>query len=398
MAKKIKGIDIILGGHDHIQTPNPLIVNQTIIVHSGHYLGSMGKLELSFDPKTHHVKLENENYIQEIGSDIAEDSTIYSYIQESVSRLDSFIQQYTNGQFTDIQEYVLQSTFDVKKDADFKETTIGNFLTDAMRIEAGKITGDKVDLAFQGNGVIRGDIIPGTQPWSKGKFDFFDMVTLLGLGKGPDHSPAYPMVSCYLTEGEIFNALEATIMLSQLYGDMFFLQVSGIKFTYDPGKSMWLKIPFINTPIPASKAVKSVFLYTGEGRQDNSKNYIELHRHGKRLYHVVTDYYVASFLPMVGKVLPKLKITFKDKAGNEKSLDECVIHQADGKEFKSWQSSVLYAKELGEIPPDYQKTQGRIVQQAGIPLRVWSYSVLALVLLGIIYLVKRLLSRKKNKA
>lgn len=398
MAKKIKGIDVILGGHDHIKTPEPEIVNNTIIVHPSYYLQYVGQLELAFDPQTKKVRLANgdtgTDYLQPLGFDIPEDSTIAALIQEATTELNTFLQTYTHDQFKDIAETVITSDFDVKKDADFKETTIGNFVADAMRLEASKITGERVDFAIQGNGVIRGDILTGTQAWSKGKFSLFDLLTLSGLGSGPDKSAGYPMVSCYLTEKEIFNVLEVTAMLSQVYGDIFFLQVSGLKYTYDPGKSMWLKIG--STPIPATMAVKSAYLYTGEGAQDDSDNYTELKRDGDRLFHVVTDYYLAAFLPMVGEVLPKLEIVFKDKDRNKKTLDQCIIYQQDGKEFKVWQAVAMYAQGLGKMPEAYAATQNRIIKEEGIPLKVWTITAIVILILAIIWGIRKLVKRKKK--
>ncbi len=389
MAKKIKGLDIILGGHDHIQTPEPIYIGQTLIFHPDHYLKYLGQLDFEFDAETGKFELTNQNYFHALTSDIPEDSVIAQIIHTAKQELDSILYRSSKQQFGDVGQSIIQSDFDLIKDADYKETTIGNFITDAMRLEALKVTGARVDVAIQGNGVIRGDILTGTESWSKGNFALFDMLTMLGLGKGPDKSAAYPMVSCYLTEKEIFNAMEATTMLYQMYGDMFFLQVSGIRYTYDPGKSIWMKIPFTNTPIPATKAIKSIHLYTGEGIQDDSGNYIELDRNGDRLFHVVTDYYVASFLPLVGEVLPKLGIAFKDKDGNEKSLDEIVIKNEDGSEFKGWQALALYAHELEKMPDIYQETQNRITKEEGIPLKVWSYTILCILLAGIVWGIEK---------
>jgi 5'-nucleotidase/UDP-sugar diphosphatase len=401
MAKKIKGLDIILGGHDHINTEKPLFVNNTIIVHSDYYLRHFGELELAFDTETKKIKLLNDEngtpFLHALSADIPEDSTVASMIQTSTDELNTFLTSYTNGQFNRIDTTIIVSAFDVAKDAEYKETTIGNFVSDAMRLEGSKIIGERIDIAIQGNGVIRGDIITGELDSTKGQFSLFDMLTLTGLGAGPDHSAGYPMVSCYLTEKEIFNVLEVTAMMSQVYGDMFFLQVSGLKYTYDPGKSLWLKIPILNTPIPATMAVKSVFLYKGEGAQDNSDNYIELKRDGDRLFHVVTDYYLAKFLPMVGKVLPKLEISFKNKDGKKVSLDDCVVHQKDGKEFKVWQAVSMYAQELKQMPTIYKDTQNRITKEEGIPLKVWTITALVLLLLLIIFGVRKFKNRKKTK-
>jgi len=400
MAKKIEGVDVILGGHDHISTPEPEIVNGTIIVHPSYYLQYVGQLELAFDPATKKVRLANKDtgtsYLQPLDASVPEDTTIARIIDECTNELNFFIQDYTKGQFKDIRETVIKSDFAVKKEQDFVETTIGNFVADAMRLEGSKITGQRVDFAIQGNGVIRGDVIPGIKEWSKGNFALFDLLTLSGLGSGPDKSPGYPMVSAYLTEKEIFNVLEVTAMLSQVYGDIFFLQVSGLKYTYDPGKSMWLKIPYLNTPVPATMAVKDVQLYVGDGIQKDNGEYIQLDRNGDRLFHVVTDYYLAAFLPMVGEVLPKLEITFKDKNRKVRTLDECVVHH-DGKEFKIWESVAMYAQRMGQMDELYKAPQGRITTEKGIPLVVWTITALVLLILAILFGIRKLIRWRKSR-
>lgn len=399
MAKKIKDIDVILGGHDHIQTPKPEVVNNTIIVHPSFYLQYVGQLELGFDPNTKKVRLLNDelgiSYLQALDSSIPEDSTIAAMIHQATDELNVYLKSYSGDRFQEISENVINTKFDVKKDAEFKETTIGNFIADAMRIKGSEATGERVDIAIQANGVIRGDILKGRNAWSNDQFALFDLLAIAGLGSGPDGSAGYPMVSCYLTEKEIFNVLEVTSMLSQVYGDNFFLQISGIKYTYDPGKSMWWKIPFTNTPIPATKAVKSVYLYQGDGIQDDSDQYIELKRDGTRLFHVVTDHYLAAFLPMVGEVLPKLEIKFKDKDGQTKKLDDCIV-QFEGKEFKIWQSVAMYAQDLKDMPKAYEQTQNRIVKEEGIPLKVWTIAVLILIVVGIFLGIRKLLRLKRK--
>lgn len=398
MAKKISGIDVILGGHDHIKTAEPEVVNNCMIVHSGYYLQYLGLLDFSFDTQSGQLKYLNPesktDYLQPLDFGIPEDSSVAAMINVYKDSLNAFINGFTKGRFTDIQKSVIQSDFSLVKHKDLAETTIGNFVVDAMRFVGTEISGDKVDFAFQGNGVIRGDIMPGVMKETKGNFSLFDLLTISGLGTGPDKQPGYPLVSLYLTEKEIYNILEVTALLSQIKGDNFFLQMSGLRSTYDPGKSMWLTIPFINQPIPAVRAVKSAELYRGAGIQKTDGSYRMLDRNGKKLYHVVTDYYLAAFLPMVGEVLPALEIKFKDKNGKEISVEESIL-QYEGREFKVWEAMAMYANQLKTMPLEYKEPQKRIVEEKGIPLSVWSWSVIGLVLAIIIFAIFRWRKRKK---
>lgn len=396
LAKKVKGIDIILGGHYHILTEKPIVVNNTYIFHPSYFFRNLGHYVFEYDNSTKKLSILEHNNIT-MDYSIEEDSVIAKKVEELTLGLNEHLTSYTNGLFTDIKQVNATTSFALER-VEFDEFGLGNFVTDAMRFMGEKITGEKVDFAFQGNGVIRSDLYPGAMPWSEKMISFFDLATVSGLGKGPDNMPGYPMVSVYLTEQEIVRATQVTSVLHQIYGDIFFLQFSGLRYTYDPGKALWLKVPFLNLPIPANKAVKSVEKYTGSGIQD-TEEYVKLSPDGDKLYHVVSDYYIASFLPMVGEVLPKLKIVLKDKNGNPfESVEDAIVFKADGQEFKIWEAVSMYAKEFydkGEdIPAYYAQKQGRINQEKGVPLYVWSYLVLGLLILGVLYLLKRLFIRK----
>lgn len=407
LAEQVNNIDILLGGHDHYQTLEPIIKNNTIILHSSYYLKYLGMLELSYDTTTQTLELLNEanNTPWQIPLDasIPEDPSIKIKIDQYTKKLNDFVALFTDSSFTDVFAPILETEFPLKKHHPLVETTVGNFLTDAMRLEAENVTGERVHLAIQANGVIRGDIIPGTMEWSKNHVSFIDLVTIAGLGSGPDQKAGYPMVSLYLTAEEIYNVFEIASLLSILMGDTYFLQISGMKYEYDPGKATWLTIPAANIPVPAYRAVKGVWIYEGEGIQ-NEEGYQFLDRDSDGLFHLVADHYLTSFLPMVGEILPKLKLVLKDKEGNPLELDQSIIYE-NGYELKVWEALARYAVSLEKgsngmpvIPDDYRAVQDRIMKTTGIPLYVWSYTGLAGVLTGLVlgigWLVKKLRKRR----
>jgi 5'-nucleotidase / UDP-sugar diphosphatase len=394
LARKVSGIDIILGGHDHIKTEEPELVNGTLIFHPSYYTQKLGVYEFAYDDNnTLNVvnQQKQQPFLVDIDSSIEEDSTVNAMILSYKDALNQFIADYTDSLFYDIQQTVLKSVFSMKKEKSMQESTIGNFVADAMRIVTEEVTGEKVDFAFQANGVIRGSVVPGSMPWAQEKVSFFDLVTVSGLGSGPDNKPGYPLVSVYLTEKEIFNVLEATAMLTQIYGDIFFLNASGLQFTYDPGKSLWMKIPFLNLPLPANKAIIKAQKYEGEGLQQGN-SFKDLNNNSEQLYHVVTDYYIASFLPMVGNLLPNLSITLKNKNGEAVDIDETII-QYKGREFKVWEAVARYSAKFysaGKLPEYYASTNARIVEERGVPLYVFSYVALITLLILILFLVVKL--------
>ena len=114
---------------------------------------------------------------------------------------------------------------------------------------------------------------------------------------------------------------------------------------------------------------------------------------------MVTDYYIAGFLPLVGDVVPNLAVELKNEHGEPVELDETVITNEDN-ELKVWQAVLQYtlSHELGEnglpvIPADYETTQDRMRQVQTLPIWIWPALILFLIVSVIIYFFRR---RKKS--
>lgn len=397
LAEAVSGIDLILGGHDHLSTDPPHQVKDTIIMHSGSYLQTIGHLDLAFNSATGKLRLRNSDsatpFIHEIDHRITEDPVIASLTEGFIKELNRFVSDYTNGTFTDMRQTVARSDFPLIKHQPLCETTVGNFIADAMRIEAEVVTGDKVDFAIHANGIIRGNITPGTATQSHGNIAFMDLVATSDLGSGSDGKPGYPLVSIYLTEAEVLNALEIAALLPVLWGDIFFLQFSGLRYVYDPARVFWLRIPFLNKPLPAYCSVLTAEKFTGDGIQDDH-SYTKLQIGGTKLYHLVTTHYLATYLPMVGQKLPRLTVVPKDKQGNPIALDQAII-RLNNRELKLWEAVVRYSQSfatassrIGVIPDYYRQTASRIVIGHGTSLWLWP-GIAAFVIAGVLLMILR---------
>jgi len=411
IAEGTSGVDIILGGHDHIETEKPQKVNESFIMHSSYYLRKAGMLEVVFNTESGVVSFANDDndqpFLVELDSSIKEDTVIRKKIESYAEKLNVFVSEFSDSMFFDVNAPVISSEFALKKPEEFTETTVGNFLTDAMRLESEKVLGKNVDIAFQANGVIRGELNPGTMPAKLNQISFLDLVTIAGLGTGPDLRPGYPLVSFYLNAREVYNVFEIVSLLSQIMGDTYFLQVSGMKYTYDPGKAYWLKIPFTGIPIPAYRAVKDIYIYQGGGIQ-HEQGYAKLNRNDDRLYHLVSDHYLTSFLPMVGEMLPELAVVLKDENGNPQNVDQTIIYE-NGRELKVWESLARYAisfgtkeGEIAKMSDEYRQVQQRIIKDKGIPLAVWGWSGVGALLIGLGMLVRwitvKIRKRKRTRS
>ena len=407
LASAVEGIDVILGGHYHYKTPGPEFVNNTIIFHSGYYLQHLGELELAFDTSTKGLRVLNDEnntpYHTLLDSSVDEDPEIKAMVDKYGNKLNKFIESYTGSLVSSFDDFVMYSEFPLIKENIKTETTTGNFITDAMRLMTGRLLDEQVDIAFQANGVIREDIFPGTTDWSKGKITFFDLVSVSGLGMGPDNSPGYPLVSFYLTGEDVYNLLETASLLPLVLGDTFFLQFSGLRYSYDPGKAFWLTIPLLDIPVPAYRSVTNAEIYYGEGIQTDDK-FKKIKKCNEKLYHIVTDHYLASYLPVVGELLPRLNLTPRNKQGVPfDNIDQTIVKH-NGQEFKVWETITRHALSFKKneegipvVPPVYKQTQNRIIKTEGMPLFVWSYSLMAVLLAGLFLLIRWRIIKRNTK-
>jgi len=403
LAQEVDGIDVIVGGHFHTPLYEPIIEGNTVIVQAGAYTEYLGQLELYWQPDKQRVEVRNnENdkpFLIRLDHTTPVDSTIQQEVDRYEEILSEWIDDLTQGTITDIRDTIVKSEFPLNR-AHKQESAIGNFITDAMRMVAGDVTGRRVDVAVQANGAIRGSIKPGSMPWSESEISFYDLMITTGLGSGPDGNPGYPVVAFYLTGQEVRRAMEVSVLLSEMLMDNYFLQFSGIRKEYDPGRALWLTVPIIDQPLPSSRSVLSAEIFEGEGIQ-HADGMRMLEKSDQNLYHVVTDYYIAGFLPMVGELLPSLGIEFKNSEGEVIELDDAIVMQ-NGGELKVWQTVADYAislsednGEVGQIPDYYSETGDRLILVNGGSLWFWPSVAFIVVFAGVILIVVFYRSRRR---
>lgn len=408
LAVDVDGIDIIVGGHCHTALYEPIIENDTIILQAGSLLEYLGRLELAYNPETEELRIINQendrSFLIRLDHSIPMDPDINEKIGTYTDILNQFLFEKTDGQFEDLLETVVLSDYIIPNKPPLQESPFGNFVTDAMRLVTEEKTGRQIDLAIQANGSIRGSLEPGTMPHALGQVSVYDLTELIGLGFGPDGTAGYPIVVAYLTGDEIRRALEVAVLLAELMGDTYFLQFSGLRYDYNPQNATFLTIPFLDLPVPTTRAVTSAEIYTGNGIQGFDDQLYELVEWGdQQLYSLATDSYILSFLPMVGEMLPQLDIVLKDAEGNpltEDQLEELIVY-VEGSELKVWRTVLEFAASqpvgdsgLPEIDPYYASSAERINQVQSMPLITWPILILALFIIALYYLIRKIKSRK----
>jgi 5'-nucleotidase/UDP-sugar diphosphatase len=405
LAREVSGIDVIVGGHSHTALYKPVLEGDTIIVQAGCFGEYLGQLELAYNPNTGKVRVRNEEdghpFLIPIDSSFACDPEINALVQQYTLILNAHIAEMTGGKIDNIMDTVAKSDFILSNQPTLGETPLGDFVADAMRMVVQNITGERVDIAGEANGCIRTSISPD----SAGNISFYEIAETTSVGHGYDGYPGCPVVSFYLTGEEVYRLLEIDILAEKLMGGPSCLQCSGLKYNYNPSNAVLFSVPFANVPIPTTRAVISIELYTGDGIQSVSgEGYVPLKREDQKLYHVVTDAYILHFLPMAKSILAELEVVPKNADGEPvppEKFDELIVHQADGSELKVWEAVAIYAAAqppgvdgIPRIPDYYDNVAGRINKTWTFPWIGWLLLILAAITAGIVLLVFR---RRKHK-
>ena len=131
-----------------------------------------------------------------------------------------------------------------------QEAPIGNLVTDAYRtITAALQPSDPPALAVDANGALRAPILAG----KTGKIWFADLFRVTPLGIGPDQIPGYSLVTFYLSAKDIRAGLELGGAPEVVPGE-FFLQISGLKVTYDLSKPLFGRVTSLKLVTPGRRS------------------------------------------------------------------------------------------------------------------------------------------------
>jgi 5'-nucleotidase / UDP-sugar diphosphatase len=410
LAREVPGIDVIVGGHCHTALHTPLLEGKTIIVQAGSLGRYLGQLELAYSTDTGALRMCNDSnnspFLISIDDSLACHPIVGGLVEQYTIILNEHIREVTEGEFGDIMSTVARSDFVLSNQPPLSETPLGNFVSDAMRLFAGLIIGEKVAVAVTASGVIRTSIYPGSMEHSSGNISFYEITGAVSVGYGTDGDGGLPIVSFFVTGEEIRRLLEIAILLERFGGDTFFLQFSGLRYSYNPANAVLLTVPFMDLPVPTTRAVVKADLYTGEGLQPAyAAGYLPLWRGDERLYRVATDYYILSFLPWVTELLPQLEIVPRNVEGEPvppEQWQELVVRANDGHELKVWQAVVYHAAAqpqgvdgISRIDDYYSSTVGRINRVWTFPLVGWLGLLLAGIVSAAVFLVVRRRRRRR---
>nr|WP_325194742.1 5'-nucleotidase C-terminal domain-containing protein [uncultured Oscillibacter sp.] len=323
LAKAVDGIDVIISGHTHSTTPEPIRVNDTLIVSCGEYTRNLGVLTVS---RGAGGKVELEAYaLLPVDGSVRDDP--------EMTALAETFQTKVNGTY--LADYGLdydQVLADAAEDFTLEET--GNLIGDAYIAAIRRLEGADyvpVDFAVAPSGVIR-DCLRKGQVTTSQAFD------ILSLGSGADGTPAYPLVSVYLTGKDLKNAFEVDASISALMPAAT-LYGAGMRWTWNPHRMILDKVTDAARLLP-------------EGGEDAIQD--------DRLYRVVADLYSGQMLGAVeAQSMGLLTVTPRDENGEPVTdLESRIVRDAGGTELKAWYALASYLEEQGTAtPPESRKTE-----------------------------------------
>ena len=280
MAKKAKFIDVIISGHTHVVTPQPIKIGKTLIVQTGSYLHYLGRLDLNLKEK----KIASYTFkLIPIDDKIKGDEKINAEINQYKHFIDDKILKPVHLSYN---MPIAETSFNLMKHNKngYQNTSLGVFITDAVKNYVDK-KGNGTDVELVASGTVRDNILKG----KTGLITPPDVFRVMSLGWGHGDLPGYPLARIYITGHELKNLMEVLLLSG---GDDGYVFASGAKVYYNPKKFM----------------LRKVYKIEIDGKP------IDLSKKNPTLYSISADTYLLSFIGRVKKlshglvnVIPKFK-------------------------------------------------------------------------------------------
>lgn len=250
LAEEVEGIDVIVGGHTHVKLDEPILVEAgkepTVIVQANEYGKFLGTLDVKFN--------KNGRVIEYAGELL--DMKNFNDDQAALQILNEKYKPAVDEMKNTVIGTTAVDLIGGNPAARTAETNLGNLITDGMLAKAKTINPNTV-IAVQNGGGIRTSVNAGDITMAK-VLEVMPFGNSLGIMQ--------------LTGAEIKEALEHSVKdAPTAFGG--FLQVSGLKFTYD-------------SSLPAGQRVQSVEV------KEDSVNYVSLDL--TKTYAVATNTFTAK--------------------------------------------------------------------------------------------------------
>jgi 5'-nucleotidase / UDP-sugar diphosphatase len=343
LARSVKGIDLIIGGHTHTKLDKPLIVNGIPIVQAGEFGQFVGCLSLSWSPG----KISVENYrLITVDDRIAGDEHINQMIEEQKEKINLEILKPLG---MDYSQPVVETSFTIEGNdgGDYINSNLGPLIADAIRYYVNKHSSKGTDISMVAAGMIFDKIMPGIQSVP-------DIFRVMPLGSGKDEIPGYALSRLFVTGNELKSILEILQVASRSKPSNY-CYYSGLRVIYDPGRGLFRKIKKI-----------------GVVHDDGTVASIDFSKKNKSLYSITADSYMLEFIGIIKKMsFGLINVVPKDAEGvRVKDMKTLVIDMDETREGvtegKEWLALVEFLSSMkdtnGDGIPDVDKKYASAVR------------------------------------
>ncbi len=347
LARQVPQIDVIISGHTHTILPKPIKIGRTIIVSSGCYGEYMGILKVFY---TRGKDINVASYdLRNISAGIPDDRIVS---EEVADYRDIVNRDFLSPYHLSFDQVIAESDFNMESlpsaYANPREMGLGDMITDAYRYAVQKAEGNNyeyVHVALEPLGLIR-------DSFQKGKITTADIFQVLSLGIGRDGVAGYPLLAFHVTGKELKDILEVEASLAPFKKEDAHLQVSGVKFAFNPYRILFDRVTQVSV-------------------QDEKGEYKPLDY--KKLYRVCSNLYTAEMINYVSRATyGLLSVKPKDKKGRALlDLNKAIIYTDKGsskpRELKEWIALTQYMRSFTDtnrnripnIPEKYRAPEGR---------------------------------------
>lgn len=203
IAKEVPGIHLIIGGHSHTQLDKAVVVNNVIIAQTGEHSKNLGRVDLNIEDG----KITGyAGYLIPMDDKIAKNVAINQVVKVQDDKLNTIMSEVVGTSAVTLQGERAQVRT--------QETNLGNLVADVI------LNACQADLAVTNGGGIRASI-------NVGEVTVGEIFTTLPFDN--------TLVVIEVTGAQLKTALEISVgKVPEQNGG--FLQVAGLKFSYDPKK------------------------------------------------------------------------------------------------------------------------------------------------------------------
>jgi 5'-nucleotidase / UDP-sugar diphosphatase len=336
MARKVKGIDLIISGHTHTKLDKPLVINGIPIVQTGEYGEFVGKLVMTRDSGA--FKVESYDLIP-VDDKIMGDPVIDAAIEEQKVYITDFVLKPLGLSYS-MPVVETSVALECNELGNLDESNLGPLVSDAIWYYINRHSSRGADVSMVSAGVIRDKMMPGVQTVA-------DVFRVTPLGSGKDNVPGYAFSRLYVTGKELKNIIEILLVAHKSNSD-YFCYYSGLKILYDPGKGLLKKIKKI--------------LIVKPGKDDIE---VDFSKKNKTLYSVAANSYMLEFIGIIKKkTFGMVNVIPKNEAGEKVTDMKTAIIDVDEEkpgiqEGKEWLALKEYLSQMkdsnGNNIPDIDK-------------------------------------------